>query len=420
MALIGEEAHLLAESCCLYPLETETGSAWCGLVISSDAAVPVDSSDGGCSHTATLGILARQPDADAIPVDRAGIRPAQNAHRILGREDRRASAYPVSSASARCGVGMAARIAVDHGSAGLPAQLGGVPEPVRVRRGVSALSRGLPLAGRVPLPGCGDGGSYPLVTRDLLQCRACRRQTSVTAGTVLDRTRLPLPLWFAAAYLVTTHTPGFSALQLQRQLGLGRYETAWTMLQKLRRAMVRPERDRLSGTVELDETYVGGVEEGRRGGRQRDSRKAIVAGAVEVRGHGSGRIRLTVVPDLSAATFARFAAEAITPGSIVLTDGWHRSGPWQKLRPPANRDRRSEERRQAAPRVHRAFANLKTWLLGTHHGVGAKHLPHYIDEFVFRFNRRRTPMAAFQSLLGLTTRHTPTTYQMLYAAEPTG
>ena len=111
-------------------------------------------------------------------------------------------------------------------------------------------------------PGCGDHGSYPLATRDQLQCRACRRQTSVTAGTVLDRTRQPLPLWFTAAYLVTTHTPGFSALQLQRQLGLARYETAWTMLHKLRRAMVRPERDQLSGTVELDETYVGGVEEG--------------------------------------------------------------------------------------------------------------------------------------------------------------
>lgn len=111
-------------------------------------------------------------------------------------------------------------------------------------------------------PVCGGTGSYLLATRDLLQCRACRRQTSVTAGTALDRTRLPLPLWFAAAYLAATHTPGFSALQLQRQLGLARYETAWTMLQKLRRAMVRPERDRLSGTVELDETYVGGVEEG--------------------------------------------------------------------------------------------------------------------------------------------------------------
>ena len=216
-------------------------------------------------------------------------------------------------------------------------------------------------------PTCGDAGSYLLTTRDLLQCRACRRQTSVTAGTALDRTRLPLPLWFAAAYLVATHTPGFSALQLQRQLGLARYETAWTMLQKLRRAMVRPERDRRSGTVELDETYVGGVEEGRRGGRQRDSKKAIVAGAVEVRGQGSGRIRLAVVPDLSAATFARFAEEAIMPGTAILTDGWHAFralGGSYEHRPTMIGDPKNAAKQ--LPRVHRAFANLKTWLLGTH------------------------------------------------------
>ena len=244
---------------------------------------------------------------------------------------------------------------------------------------------------------------------------------SVTAGTVLHRTRLPFHLWFAAAYLVTTHTPGFSALQLQRQLGLARYETAWTMLQKLRRAMVRPERDRLSGTVELDETYVGGVEEGRRGGRQRDSNKAIVAGAVEVRGHGSGRIRLAVVADVSAATLARFAEASIAPGSTVLTDGWQSYRALRRTydhRPTVIGDPKNAAKQ--LPRVHRAFANLKTWLNGTHHGVSAKHLPHYVDEFVFRFNRRRTPMAAFQSLLGLTTQHAPTTYKMLYAAESTG
>ena len=258
---------------------------------------------------------------------------------------------------------------------------------VQARFGSAEACRGYLVACRWPngfrCPGLWrPTAATPLATRDLLQCRACRRQTSVTAGTVLDRTRLPLPLWFAAAYLVTTHTPGFSALQLQRQLGLARYETAWTMLHKLRRAMVRPERDQLSGTVELDETYVGGVEEGRRGGRQRDSRKAILAGAVEVRGHGSGRIRLAVVPDLSAATFARFAEEAITQGSVVLTDGWHSFralGGSYDHRPTVSEDPKNAAKQ--LPRVHRAFTNLKTWLLGTHHGVGGKHLPHYVDEF---------------------------------------
>ena len=137
------------------------------------------------------------------------------------------TAYPFSSASARCGVGHGAPDCVDHGSARLPAQLVGVPKPVHVRRCRSPLSRGVPWPEGFRCPGCGDGSSYRLASRALLQCRACRRQTSVTAGTVLDRTRLPLPLWFAAAYLVTTHTPGFSALQLQRQLGLARYESAW-------------------------------------------------------------------------------------------------------------------------------------------------------------------------------------------------
>jgi hypothetical protein len=143
-----------------------------------------------------------------------------------------------------------------------------------------------------------------------------------------------------------------------------------------------------------------------------------------------------VLADLSATTFARFAEAAIAPGSVVLTDGWHSyralSGSYQH-RPTVIGDPKNAAKQ--LPRVHRAFANLKTWLPvscaeippgdratpdGTHHGVGAKHLPHYVDEFVFRFNRRRTPMAAFQSLLGLSTQHAPTTYQMLYAAEPTG
>jgi transposase-like protein len=230
----------------------------------------------------------------------------------------------------------------------------------------------------------------------------------VTAGTVLHRTHVPLRLWFAAAYLVTTRTPGFSAVQLQRQLGLARYETAWTMLHKLRRAMVRPERDRLSGVVEVDEAYVGGVEEGRRGGRRRDSGESIVVGAVEVRGRGSGRVRLAVVEDLSAASLVPFVEASVDPGGTVLTDGWQGYAALRKgydHRPSTVGDPRNAS--ELFPRVHRTFSNLKTWLQGTHHGVGAKHLPHYADEFVFRFNRRRTPMAAFQSLLGLSSRHPP-------------
>ena len=216
--------------------------------------------------------------------------------------------------------------------------------------------------------------------------------------------------------------PGISAVQLQRQLGLTRYETAWGLLQKLRRAMVRPERDRISGEVEVDETYVGGVEPGRHAGRLSDSTKTIVVGAVEVRGHGSGRVRLGVVDDLSAASLVGFLEQSVAPGSVVRTDGWG------GYRPLANKgydhQRQTQGRATNAgtlfPRVHRVFSNLKTWLAGTHHGVGEQHLQHYLNEYVFRFNRRRAPMAALQSLLGLASQHEPTTYNMLYDGERTG
>src|SRR3954465_2936885 len=212
-------------------------------------------------------------------------------------------------------------------------------------------------------PRCGEPDAYGLAGRELLQCRGWRPQTSVTAGTVLHRTHVPLRLWFAAAYLVTTHTPGFSAVQLQRQLGLTRYESTWTMLQKLRRAMLRPERDRISGVVEVDEAYVGGIEEGRRGGRWRDSAKSIVVGAVEVRGRGSGRIRLAVVEDLSAASLASFVEASVTPGSMLLTDGWQGYAPLRKgydHRPSTVSDPKNASK--LLPRIHRVFSNLKTWL----------------------------------------------------------
>ena len=238
---------------------------------------------------------------------------------------------------------------------------------------------------------------------------------------MLHGSKIPLNIWFCAAYLVTTHTPGFSALQLQRQLGLNRYETAWAMLQKLRRAMVRPERDRISGTVEVDETYFGGLEQGRRGGRQRKSTKSIVVAAVEVRGRGSGRIRLAVVGDVSAASLVPFVKGAVEPGSTLLTDAWKGYASLGKRydhQPTTQGGPKNAGK--LFPRVHRTFSNLKTWLAGTHHGVSSKHLPHYLNELVFRFNRRRTPMAAFQSLLGLSAQHTPTTYKMLYSGESSG
>lgn len=270
-------------------------------------------------------------------------------------------------------------------------------------------------------PRCGCGNAALLNRRRLWQCTTCRYQVSVTAGTVLHKTHTPLHLWFWAAYLMSTPTPGVSAVQLQRQLGIGRYETAWMLLHKLRRAMVNPERQPLAGEVEVDECFVGGHEAGLRGGRARGE-KALVAVGVEARGGGSGRVRMAVIDDATAATLTGFVRANVMAGATVHTDAWQGYRPLAKL----GYDHQPRSQRAAArlgddpddilPRVHRVISNLKSWLQGTHHGVSRKHLQVYLDEYTFRFNRRRTPMAAFQTLLGLQSQQQPTTYRQIIAA----
>jgi transposase-like protein len=224
-----------------------------------------------------------------------------------------------------------------------------------------------------------------------LRCAGCRVDASITAGTIFADTHLPLTAWFAAAWYATGTKHGVSALSLQRVLGLGSYETAWALLHKLRRAMVRPGRDRLSREVEVDESYVGGVAFRGKHGRGA-GRKAIVAIAVEKRGPGMGRIRLGRIHDTSADSLLPFIEEAIEPGSVVSTDG-HLG-----YKPLAATcyiyDRRSiqasgDPGHIAMPRVHRISSLLKRWLLGTHQGaVRPQQLDYYLDEFTFRFNRR--------------------------------
>jgi transposase-like protein len=265
-------------------------------------------------------------------------------------------------------------------------------------------------------PVCGSGEVGEMHRRrPLWQCKACGHQTSVTAGTIMHGTRTPLRLWFWAAYLVATHHPGISAKQLQRQLGLSRYETAWLILQKLRRAMVAPERELLRGEVEIDEFFLGGHEEGQRGGRQRGE-KALCGVAVEVRGAGSGRLRLATLADAAKPSLTDFAKATTTKGAIVRTDGWKGYGGLAA----AGYDHRPRSQSAAAPgaepylpRAHRAISNLKAWMHGTHRGVGDPHLQTYLDEYVFRHNRRRTPMAAFQTLLGLSASREPETYEQI-------
>ena len=253
-------------------------------------------------------------------------------------------------------------------------------------------------------PACGGVRGWALESKAWThECAACGKQTSVTAGTVMHGSKLPLTVWFWAAYLMATHSNGISALQVQQQLGLGSYRTAWMLCAKLRRAMVAPGRQPLSGLVEVDETELpcrskndppsGG------GGRSHPG-KILIAGAVEVQGKGPGRIRLSVIKDFSADSLHRFVRASVAPGATAKTDGW--SG--YPGVPGVAHDPHVVGKMAAhivLPWVHRVFSNLKTWALGVYHGLRRKNIQSYLDEFVFRFNRRRTRHAAFRALLGI-------------------
>jgi transposase-like protein len=250
----------------------------------------------------------------------------------------------------------------------------------------------------------------------------------------MERTHTPLSVWFWAAYLVTSQTPGMSAVQFQRQLGLSCYETAFQILHKLRAGMVRPDQDRIGGKpdehVEADETYIGGRSRGKGRGVHD---MVLVAGAVEVRqrkhtcsrnkrrtGRYAGRVRLALVPDRSARSLGGFIDANVDPGAAIITDDW--SG-YAKLGERGYCHTAITERGdlQVAeaflPIIHLVFSNLKTWLRGIHHGVSPQHLQAYLNEFTFRLNRRFYPFNAFRSLLGIAGDVTAPTYADLYAAK---
>jgi transposase-like protein len=248
----------------------------------------------------------------------------------------------------------------------------------------------------------------------------------------MERTHTPLSVWFWAAYLVASQTPGMSAVQFQRQLGLSRYESAFQILHKLRAGMVRPDQDRIGGkpeeVVEADETYVGGRTRGKGRGVHD---MVLVAGAVEVRqrksasslnkrktGRYAGRVRLALVPDRSAKSLGGFIERNVASGAAIITDDW--SG-YAKLGEHGYPHTAVAERgdMQVAetflPIIHLVFSNLKTWLRSIHHGVSPQHLQTYLNEFTFRFNRRFYPFNAFRSLLGIAGEVTAPTYAELYA-----
>jgi len=297
-------------------------------------------------------------------------------------------------------------------------------------------------------PTCGHQEEpYRFGTRSsvVLRCRACRKNTSLTAGTVMQSSHTPLTTWFWAAYLMTTQTPGISSIQVQRQLGLTRHETAFTLLHKLRSSMVRPDRDKIGSEhpVEIDECYVGGITRGEGSGVHH---MTTVIGAVEVhtkkpledakgkiiknkRKNGktqaekqetyAGRLRLQVIPDRCMDTLTDFVKENVASPTTIYSDGWQGYNEFPKLgynhKPLvlAGDPKKADEH---LPMIHRAFSNLKTWILGTHHGrIEPQYLQAYLNEYVFRFNRRFHPMTGFNSILGLASRTIPPTYEQLYS-----
>jgi transposase-like protein len=274
-------------------------------------------------------------------------------------------------------------------------------------------------------PECGHPGGW-LVADGRYKCAACGKRTSVTAGTLFDRRRTPLTVWFAACWMFATAKDGVSALGLQRSLEIGSYPTAWAMLHRLRQVLVRPGRDRLTGRVEVDETYIGGAEPGLRGGRAR-GKKALVGVAVEVmEPRGYGRCRMEIVRDGSAASLHPFVTRHVEPAATVITDAWMGYhglaglGYVHERRSQRAARARGDDPGKLLPAVHRVASLAKRWLMSTHQGsVEEAHLQSYLDEFVFRFNRRRSRSRGlvFYRLLELAAGHDPVRYRNIVAGK---
>jgi len=271
---------------------------------------------------------------------------------------------------------------------------------------------------------CGVVAEPLRLSRGRLMCRECRYQATVTAGTIFEKTRTPLTSWFAAAWYITNQKNGVSALGLKRVLGFGSYQTAWSMLHRLRRAMVRPDRDLLCGTVEVDEVFFGGPSRGTKAGRERviqledPNLHAIVAVAVEIHHpRGFGRLRLRQVNDKSEKSLLPFICEEIQTGSTVRTDG---SAAYRSVEKNGYKHHQivhlgsEEQPHKTMPGVNRVASLLKRWLLGTLQGaVKTKQLDYYLDEFTFRFNRRssRSRGLLFYRLLEQAVATKPATYR---------
>lgn len=239
-------------------------------------------------------------------------------------------------------------------------------------------------------PKCGHDKCWA-VGATLFTCADCRHQTSVIAGTIFQDTRKPLIDWFTAIWWITTQKNGASAQGLQQVLGLKSYETAWAWLHKIRTAMVNPNRTKLSGVVEIDETLIGGVSTGKRG--RGAGNKTLVIIAVELDGNKVGRCRMGIIADASSDSIHPFINENVEKASVLITDGWNGYNGIEKegYTREIHVQKHEDDEEKLLPHIHTIASLLKRWLLGTHQGrVEKKHLQAYLDEYVFRFNRRKS------------------------------
>lgn len=263
-------------------------------------------------------------------------------------------------------------------------------------------------------PRCGVIGKAWPIGDTRYKCASCRFMTTVIAGTIFQGTRKPLTLWFRAIWYITSQKHGTSALGLQKVLGLGSYETAWTWLHKIRRAMIRPGRDKLQGKIEVDEAYIGSPGEGGKRGRGAEN-KVLVAVAVEINEGIIGRSRMSVISSASSENLHLFVENTVESGSTIVTDGWSGYnglsdiGYGQEIR-----KRKSEDDESLLPHVHTVISLLKRWLLGTLQGSCSKeHFGYYLDEYCFRFNRRKSKSRGmlFYRLLQNAVQLQPSTYE---------
>lgn len=264
---------------------------------------------------------------------------------------------------------------------------------------------------------CGECGNdkYWLLSRRRVGCKKCKKQISITAGTIFEQTNKSLSLWFRAIWFMVAQKNGISAKGLQRIMGFGSYRTAWAWLHKLRMITVLSSRVKLNGKVEVDETLLGG-NSGSKRGRGAEG-KILVAIAVEVLTKGTGRVRLSIISDASRKSLRNFIANNIEEGSELMTDGWQSYKSIEGFRHTIIREDSTNEKENLLPHVHRIASLLKRWLLGTHQNyVTGNKAQHYMDEFTFRYNRRKANSRGllFQRILEQVVSHEPITYAKVF------